>query len=171
MFDLDPREVRRDRLATAVGRTVVLMRFNLGVVPLINLMSEVLFTASYIHMDETPLQALHSGKAVGAEHYIVVRAGGPPGRPIILYDYIASRTKAALKQLLIGAEGPYRGKLISDGLERYDEIAAEMNLLHFGCLQHCRSMFFKARKVSQLPSKPHVRKRCDRNVYPSGLPS
>ena len=57
-----------------------------------------------------------------------------------------------MKQLLIGADGPYRGKLISDKLERYDEIAAELNLLHFGCLQHCRSMFFKARKVSQLPS-------------------
>ena len=122
------------------------------VVPLINLMNEALFTVSYLHIDETPLQVLRSGKAVGAEHYIVVRAGGPPGRRIILYDYIASRTKAALKQLLIGADGAYRGKLISDGLERYDEIAAELNLLHFGCLQHCRSMFFKARKVSQLPS-------------------
>lgn len=57
-----------------------------------------------------------------------------------------------MKQLLIGADGAYRGKLISDGLERYDEIAAELKLLHFGCLQHCRSMFFKARKVSQPPS-------------------
>ncbi len=69
-----------------------------------------------------------------------------------MYDYIASRTKEALKRLLIGPEGPYRGKLISDGLERYDEIAAELKLLHFGCMQHCRTMFFEARKVSQLPS-------------------
>jgi hypothetical protein len=69
-----------------------------------------------------------------------------------LFDYIASRTTEALKQLLIGADGAYRGKLISDGLERYDEICEELNLLHFGCLQHCRSLFFKARKVSQLPS-------------------
>jgi hypothetical protein len=69
-----------------------------------------------------------------------------------LYDYIASRTKEALKQLLIGADGAYRGKLISDGLERYDEICEELNLLHFGCLQHARNLFFKARKVSQLPS-------------------
>jgi transposase len=122
------------------------------VVPLINLMNEALFVVPYMHIDETPLQVLRSGKAVGTEHYIVVRAGGPPGRRIILYDYIASRTKAALKQLLIGADGAYRGKLVSDGLERYDEIAAELSLLHFGCLQHCRSMFFKARKVSQLPS-------------------
>jgi len=122
------------------------------VVPLINLMGEELFTAMFMHIDETPLQILRSDKAVGSDHYIVVRAGGPPGRRIILYDYIASRTTAALKQLFVGPEGPYQGKFISDGLERYDDIAKELKLLHFGCLTHCRTMFFKARKVSQLPS-------------------
>jgi transposase len=122
------------------------------VVPLINLMGEELLAAVFMHIDETPLQILRSDKAVGSDHYIVVRAGGPPGRRIILYDYIASRTTAALKQLFVGPEGPYQGKFISDGLERYDDIATQLKLLHFGCLQHCRTMFFKARKVSQLPS-------------------
>ena len=122
------------------------------VVPLINLMSEALLSAAFMHIDETPLQILRSDKAVGSDHYIVVRAGGPPGRRIVLYDYIASRTTAALKQLFVGPEGAYRGKFVSDGLERYDDIASELKLLHFGCLQHCRTMFFKARKVSQLPS-------------------
>jgi transposase len=122
------------------------------VVPLINLMGEELLAAPFMHIDETPLQVLRSDKAVGSDHYIVVRAAGPPGRRIILYDYIASRTTAALKQLFVGPEGAYQGKFISDGLERYDDIATELKLLHFGCLQHCRTMFFKARKVSQLPS-------------------
>jgi transposase len=122
------------------------------VVPLINLLGEELLAAVFMHIDETPLQVLRSDKAVGSDHYIVVRAGGPPGRRIILYDYIASRTTAALKQLFVGPDGPYQGKFISDGLERYDDIATELRLLHFGCLQHCRTMFFKARKVSQLPS-------------------
>ena len=122
------------------------------VVPLINLLGEELLATVFMHIDETPLQVLRSNKAVGSDHYIVVRAGGPPGRRIILYDYIASRTTAALKQLFVGPDGPYQGKFISDGLERYDDIATELKLLHFGCLQHCRTMFFKARKVSQLPS-------------------
>jgi transposase len=43
-----------------------------------------------------------------------------------------------------------RGK--TDGLERYDDIAAAFKLEHFGCLQHCRGYYHKARKVSQLPS-------------------
>lgn len=128
------------------------------VVPLINLMNEELLAAPFIQMDETYLQVLNSDKAVGSEHYMVVRAAGcagatgPPGRGIILYDYLPSRTTEGLKALLIGPDGPYRGKLLSDGLERYDEIAQALNLEHFGCLQHCRAYYYKARKVSQLPS-------------------
>jgi transposase len=122
------------------------------IVPVINLIRDALFAAPFMHIDETPLQILRSDKATGSDHYIVVRAGGPPGQRIILYDYLASRTTAGLKQFFLGPEGPYQGKLVSDGLERYDDIAAELKLLHFGCLTHCRSMFFKARKVSNLPS-------------------
>lgn len=122
------------------------------IAPLIALMNEELLAAPYLHMDETYLQVLKSDKAPTSNHFMVVRAAGPPGRRIILYNYIPSRTTEALRQLLIGPEGPYHGKLITDGLERYDEICQELKILHFGCLQHCRQYYFKARKVSQLPS-------------------
>jgi transposase len=122
------------------------------VVPLIALMHEELLLSPYLHMDETYLQVLHSDKAPSSDHFMVVRAAGPPARRIILYNYIPSRTTAALKQLLMGPEGAYGGKLLTDGLERYDEICQELKLLHFGCWQHCRQYYFKARKVSQLPS-------------------
>jgi transposase len=122
------------------------------VLPLITLMNEELLLSPYLHMDETYLQVLRSDKAPSSDHFMVVRAAGPPGRRIILYNYIPSRTTAALKQLLIGPQGAYCGKLITDGLERYDEICRELKLLHFGCWQHCRQYYFKARKVSQLPS-------------------
>lgn len=128
------------------------------IVPLINLMNEELLAAPFIQMDETPLQVLKSEKAVGSDHYMAVRAAGcagatgPPGKRIILYDYLPSRTTEGLKALLIGADGPYRGKLLTDGLARYDDIARALGLEHFGCLQHCRAYYYKARKVSQLPS-------------------
>jgi transposase len=122
------------------------------VLPLIELMREAIFVPPFMHMDESYLQVLKSEKAPTSTHYMVVRAAGPPGKRIILYDYIPSRTKEALKQLLVRPEGPYRGKLLTDGLEHYDEICQELQLLHFGCWQHLRAYFFKARKVSQLPS-------------------
>lgn len=122
------------------------------VTPLINLLNDEIFTLSFMHMDESYLQVLKSEKASTSTHYMVVRAAGPPGRRIVLYAYIPSRTREALKGLLIGPDGPYRGKLLTDGLEHYDEICAQLKLLHFGCLQHARAYYFKARKVSQLPS-------------------
>lgn len=122
------------------------------IVPLINLMTEVLFEAHFWHIDETPLQVLRSNKAVGSDHYIVARAGGPPGQQVILYHYIASRTRAELQALFMLGDVPYGGKFVSDGLEHYDYISEALKLPHFGCLTHCRTMFVKAHKVSQLPS-------------------
>lgn len=131
------------RWVNAVGREVV---------PVVNLMGDALFAGALIEMDETYLQVLKSGKAPTSDHFMVVRVGGTPGQRIILYSYIPSRTRAALRELLIGPGGPYQGKLLSDGLGHYDEICAELNLPHFGCWQHLRQYYFKAHKVTELAS-------------------
>ena len=122
------------------------------VMPLINLMSDELLAEPLVQMDETYLQVLRSEKSPHSEHYMVVRAAGPPGRRIVLFTYLPSRTAAALKELLIGADGPFRGKLLTDGLELYDIVTGELRIPHFGCLQHCRTYFNKALKVTELPS-------------------
>jgi len=123
-----------------------------AVLPLINLMHEALLSESFVQMDETYLQVVRSEKAPASDHYMVVRAAGPPGRRIILFNYEPSRTVAALQSLLIGPQGPYTGKLLTDGLELYDTIAEALKLVHFGCLQHCRTYYHKAAKVTELPS-------------------
>ena len=93
------------------------------VVPIINLMNEAMLEEPYIHCDETPLQVLKSHKAPSSDHYMWVRAAGPPGRRMILFDYVPTRNTEALMSLLAGADGRYRGKLISDGLKIYDSLA------------------------------------------------
>jgi transposase len=123
-----------------------------AVLPLMNLMHEELLSAPFVQMDETYLQVLKSEKAPASEHYMVVRAAGPPGRRIILFNYEPSRTVAALQNLLIGPQGPYTGKLLTDGLELYDTVAEALRLTHLGCLQHCRTYYHKAAKVTELPS-------------------
>jgi transposase len=122
------------------------------VLPLINLMHEELLSYPFIQMDETYLQVVRSDKAPGSDHYMVVRAAGPPGRRIILFNHERSRTTQALQNLLIGPQGAYRGKLLTDGLEQYDTVAEALDLQHFGCLQHCRTYYHKAAKVTELPS-------------------
>ena len=106
------------------------------VMPLINLMADDLLAEPVVQMDETYLQVLQSEKAPNSEHYMVVRAAGPPGRRIVLFTHVPSRTAAALKDLLIGSDGPFRGKLLTDGLELYDIVTESLGLRHFGCLQH-----------------------------------
>ena len=123
-----------------------------AVLPLINLMHEELLMQPFVQMDETYLQVIKSEKAPTSEHYMVVRAAGPPGRRIILFNYEPSRTVAALQNLLIGPQGPYTGKLLTDGLELYDTVAEALHLVHLGCLQHCRTYYHKAAKVTELPS-------------------
>jgi transposase len=122
------------------------------VVPLINLMNDDLLAEPLVQMDETYLQVLQSQKAPSSEHYMVVRAAGPPGRRIVLFTHAPSRTAAALKDLLVGSDGPFRGKLLTDGLELYDIVTESLGLQHFGCLQHCRTYYHKALKVTELPS-------------------
>ena len=123
-----------------------------AVLPLINLLHEELLTNPFVQMDETYLQVLRSDKAPSSDHYMIVRAAGPPGRRIILFNYEASRTVASLQGLLIGPQGPYTGKLLTDGLELYESVAEALKLVHCGCLQHCRTYYHKAAKVTELPS-------------------
>ena len=122
------------------------------VVPLIELMHEELLAAPLVQMDETPLQVLKSEKSPSADHYMMVRTGGPPGRRLVLFNYEPSRNVEAVKRLLKGPAGPYGGKLLTDGLELYDTAAKDLGLIHFGCLTHCRRYYKQAMKVSELPS-------------------
>jgi transposase len=119
---------------------------------LVKLLYEELLSASFIHMDETYLQVLKSDKAPTSTHYMVVRAGGAQGKRIVLFNYEASRTVEALKNLLIGPNGPYQGKLLTDGLDLYEAVIEGLGLRHYGCLAHCRQYFDKAAKVTELPS-------------------
>jgi len=122
------------------------------VVPIINLMNEAMLEEPYIHCDETPLQVLKSQKAPSSEHYMWVRAAGPPSRRMILFDYVPNRNTETLMALLTGPDGRYSGKLISDGLKIYDGLAEAWELEHFGCLSHCRRYYVAAEKVGQSPS-------------------
>lgn len=122
------------------------------VVPIINLMNETILEEPYIHLDETPLQVLRSAKAPSSEHYMWVRAAGPPGRRMILFDYVPNRNTEALMALLSGPDGRYQGKIISDGLSIYDGLAEAWKLQHYGCLAHCRRYFVAAEKVGQSPT-------------------
>src|SRR5690606_29798354 len=69
--------------------------------------------------------------------------GGPPDRPVILYDYDPSRGGAVPKRLLAG----YTGYLQTDGYEGYKSVVQENGIVHVGCLAHARRRFVDAVKA------------------------
>lgn len=146
------QEAQLHRLGIHLGRaTMAGWMIQLGtthIVPLVNLLNEQLLTAALIHCDETQLQVLHSDKAPTADHWMWVRAAGPPGRRIVLFDYDPSRAGAVPRRLL----QDYRGILLTDGYGPYDQVASTLGLTHAGCWAHARRKFEEARKASPIDS-------------------
>lgn len=141
------QEPQFERLGVPLGRgTMALWMIRLGgtfLVPLINLLNDLLLAESVIHCDETPLRVLKSDKAPTAEHWMWVRAAGPPGRRIVLFDYDPSRGGAVPLRLLDG----FHGTLVTDGWQAYDAVAQTLQLTHAGCMAHSRRKFDEARKA------------------------
>lgn len=161
------QEAQFHRLGVPLGRASMAgWMIQLGgtyVVPVINLLNECLLDSPLIHCDETRLQVLKSDKAPTADHWMWVRAAGPPGRRIILFDYDASRGGAVPLRLLQG----YRGILLTDGYEAYAKVAETLSIAHAGCLAHARRYFEAARKASAHTADGHARVALDviRELY------
>ena len=163
---LHRQEAQFARIGVALPRaTMARWMIQLGaehVVPLINLMHEQMLSASLIHMDETTVQVLKSDKAPSADHWMWVRASGPPGKRLVLYDYEASRSGQIPKRLLDG----FSGVLLTDGYEGYSAAVAAHSLTHAACWAHVRRKFEEARKVQAQPdSRARVALDCIGRLY------
>jgi len=112
--------------------------------PLVNLLRDAVLGYDIVSMDETPVQVLKEpGKAAQSRSYIWVQRGGPPDRPVILYDYDPSRAGTVPKRLLAG----YTGYLQTDGYEGYGAVVGENAITHVGCMAHARRRFVDAVKA------------------------
>jgi transposase len=141
------QEPQFGRLGIPLGRaTMAGWMIRIGgkyLVPLINLLNEIMLAEPVVHCDETRLQVLKSDRAPTADHWMWVRAAGPPGRRIVLFDYDASRAGAVPLRLLDG----YQGILVTDGYAAYDGAAQTLGLIHAGCMAHARRKFDEAKKA------------------------
>ncbi len=112
--------------------------------PLHNLMRDILLDAPFIHMDETVVQVLkEGGKAATSNSYMWVQTGGPPDRPIVIYDYDPSRSGEVPARLLQG----YKGYLMTDGYDGYNQLIRNEDIIHLACFAHVRRRFVEAVRV------------------------
>ncbi len=125
-----------------------LARWTIGVgkllQPLHNLARDRLLESSVIHMDETPVQVLKgTGKRPTSENYMWVQTGGPPHKPVILYDYDPSRGGDVPLRLLEG----WQGYLMTDGYAGYSQLAKREGIERLGCMAHARRGFMDVIKA------------------------
>lgn len=121
--------------------------------PLHNLMRDTLFDAPVIHMDETVVQVLkEKGKSPTSQSYMWVQTGGPPGKPVVMYDYDPHRSGEVPARLLAG----YQGYLMTDGYEGYNTLARTEGIEHLVCWAHVRRKFVDAVKVQPKGAHGHA---------------
>lgn len=70
--------------------------------------------------------------------------GGPPGKPVVLYDYDPSRAGAVPLRLLEG----WTGYLMTDGYEGYNALAQRPGVEHLVCMVHARRKFVEAQRAA-----------------------
>ena len=117
--------------------------------PLLNLLRDKLLEYPVLHCDETRLQVLHEpGRDPTAQSWMWVQSGGPPDKPVILFDYTTSRAQEVPLRLLDG----YRGYLMTDDYAGYNAVATQEGIERLGCWAHSSS---KRRKCNPR-AKPAV---------------
>ncbi len=104
--------------------------------PLLNLMRDSLLASRVIHCDETRVQVLKEpDREPSSQSWMWVQTGGPPDRPVILFDYST--------RLLEG----YRGYVMTDDYAGYNAVGAQAGVERLGCWAHARRKFVEAQKV------------------------
>ena len=113
--------------------------------PLHNLARDALLDSPVIHMDETTVQVLKEpGRRPTSTSYMWVQRGGPPGKPVVLFDYESSRSGQIPVRLLEG----WQGYLMTDGYDGYAPVARGAGIEHLACAAHARRKFVEAKRSS-----------------------
>ena len=103
-----------------------------------DLMEEDLLKNDIIGMDETWVQVLNEkDRKSGTKSYVWLARGGPPGKPIVLFNYHPNRSGEFVRKYLEG----WKGYLQCDGYSGYDSGTRLTGITLVGCWAHARRKF------------------------------
>ena len=106
--------------------------------PLINLMREHQLSGNYLQADETRVQVLKEpGHPASSDKWMWLIRGGPPGQPVVLFEYDVSRSGSVPSRLLDG----FAGVLQTDGYDGYNQVCRDNAITRIGCWDHARRKF------------------------------
>lgn len=109
--------------------------------PIYELMKEDLINTMVLHADETPTQVLNEeGKASTSTSYMFVYRSNKYEKPIVLYDYRASRSGDGPKEFLQG----YTGYTVTDAYDGYNKVGGTIRCM---CNVHALRKFKDSYKL------------------------
>ena len=137
------QEKQFERLGVEVNRTSMsswAMKVADRCGPLMDMLREEIRSGPLINADETTVQVLEEpGRSSTSTSYMWIFRGGPPGKPVLMYQYHPSRSGEVAKKFLEG----YRGCVQTDGYAGYDFLDELPDILHVGCWAHARRKFIE----------------------------
>lgn len=144
------QEKRFERIGARISRQDMANWQNIAynfLFPLKELMKSHLFAGDVINRDETTAQVLgEEGKANTSKSYMWLARGGPPGRPVVYYEYHRSRGSDYVKDFLTD----FKGYLQTDGYVGYETALKDRtDIIRVGCMAPLRRRFFEAAKSSK----------------------
>jgi transposase len=115
--------------------------------PLFALLKREIKKGPVLNMDETTLQVMgEAGRADTSTSYMWLTRGGPPDKPVLLFEYRETMEAKHISEFLEG----FSGYLQTDGYDGYDAAAAAYpQIRQAGCFAHARRYFFEAAKVTK----------------------
>ena len=121
--------------------------------PLLIMLKETVLSHNILKMDETSVKVIgEKEKPDKGKSYMWLSLGGPPQKPVAMYQYRKSRAAEHAIELLKG----YSGYLQTDGYKGYDSALKDNDkIIHVSCFAHTRRYFFEAAQVSKNVTAAH----------------
>jgi len=112
--------------------------------PVMGLLHRKILSGPLINIDETPVQVLNEpGRSNTSKSYMWVFRGGPPDKPVLLYQYHPTRSGQVPNEFLKN----YQGYIQTDAYTGYDALGRRPGIYHVGCWAHARRKFMEVVKA------------------------
>jgi len=141
------QEKQFERIGVEISRTSMCswaMQTALACQPLLNLLTDEVFSSFLVQADETTLQVLlEPGRDPTTKSYMWIFRRGDPDRPVLIYQYHPTRGGDVAKAFLRDFEGCVQ----TDGYSGYDFLDHDEKIRHIGCWAHARRKFMDVIKA------------------------
>jgi transposase len=112
--------------------------------PVLELLHRKILSGPLVNIDETPVQVMKEpGRSNTSKSYMWVFRGGPPDKPVLIYQYHPTRSGQVPNLFL----KDYAGYIQTDAYTGYDALGRRPGIYHVGCWAHARRKFMEVVKA------------------------